>query len=62
MNSGKIWNFRESDSVETDSIDLKAYKPLGKFYEDADNISKLFGIKLHPALRPPQALVAHGHK
>ncbi len=34
-------------------MDLKAFKPQGKFYEDADTICKLFNIKTHPALRAP---------
>jgi len=53
----KIWNFRESEAVETDSIDLKAFKASGKFYDDADTLSKLFGIKVHPGLKAP---ASHG--
>ena len=48
----KIWTFRECEAVETEAIDIKGFKPQGKFYEDADTICKLFGIKPHPGLRP----------
>lgn len=48
----KIWTFKESESAETDSIDLKTFKPTGKFYEDIDILCKMFGIKVHPAFKP----------
>ena len=51
----KIWTFSENDQAETvDSPELKAFKPTGKFYEDIENVSKIMGIKVHPALKPPQ--------
>ena len=49
----KIWTFRECEAVETDAIDLKAFKPVGKFYEDAEALCKTFNIKVHPSLRNP---------
>ena len=49
----KIWNFRESEAVETDNIDVKGFKPVGKFYEDAEALCKIYNIKIHPALRAP---------
>ena len=33
-------------------IDLKTFKPVGKFYEDVETLSKMFNVKVHPALKP----------
>lgn len=48
----KIWTFKESEQAETDTPEVKGFKPLGKFYEDIENITKIMGIKIHPALKP----------
>lgn len=48
----KIWTFKESESVETDAIDLKTFKPTGKFYDDVETLCKMFGSRVHPALKP----------
>ena len=56
----KIWTFRECEAVETDGIDLKAFKPAGKFYEDAEALCKTFNIKVHPSLRNPHQGQAEG--
>jgi hypothetical protein len=29
-----IWNFQENESVETDKVELKTFKPTGKFFAD----------------------------
>lgn len=31
---------------------MKAYKAVGKFYEDVETLSRMFNIKVHPALKP----------
>lgn len=49
----KIWAFKDNESADTDSIDLKQYKGTGKFYDDVDTLCRLFSIKVHPALKPP---------
>ena len=48
----KIWTYKESDQVETEIPEVKAFKPTGKFYEDIENLCKLMTIKVHPALKP----------
>lgn len=48
----KIWTFKDSEHAETDNVDLKAFKPSGKFYEDVESLCKLFNTKVHPALKP----------
>lgn len=48
-----MWTFKENEAVETDAIDVKAFKPVGKFYEDVDTLCKTFHVKAHPALRNP---------
>ena len=48
----KIWQFKDNEAVETDSVDLKTFKPVGKFYEDVETLAKIFNIKVHPALKP----------
>ncbi len=49
----KIWTFKDNDSVETEGIDLKTFKPVGKFFDDVETLCKMFNIKQHPALKPP---------
>lgn len=46
-----IWSFQANESVETEKIDLKPFKPLGRFFDDIQTITRLFNIKIHPALR-----------
>ena len=46
-----IWNFQENEAIDTEKIDLKTYKPTGKFFIDVQFIVKLFGIHMHPCLR-----------
>jgi hypothetical protein len=38
--------------VETEGVDLKAFKPIGRFYEDIDTLTKMLNLKVHPALKP----------
>ena len=47
-----IWTFAESNGKNTDEVNLTAFKPTGKFYDDAAAVCKLLGVKVHPALRP----------
>jgi hypothetical protein len=49
----KIWAFKDNESVETETIDMKQYKGTGKFYDDVETLCRMFGIKVHPALKPP---------
>lgn len=46
-----IWTYSENQSIDTDKVDLKPFKPTGKFFDDVNTLIKLFGIKTHPALR-----------
>lgn len=46
-----IWNFKDNELVETEKVDLKTFKPTGRFFEDVLTLTKTFNIKLHPALR-----------
>lgn len=48
----KIWTYKDNEAVETDAIDLKTFKPVGKFYDDIETITRMLNIKVHPALRP----------
>lgn len=48
----KIWTFKDNEITETEGIDLKTYKPCGKFYEDVETLCRMFNIKVHPALKP----------
>ena len=29
-----IWTFEENESLETDKVDMKPFKPTGKFFDD----------------------------
>ena len=46
-----IWTYELNQAIETDKVDLKPFKPTGKFFEDIQTLVRLFGIKTHPALR-----------
>lgn len=46
-----IWTFEENQSVETEKVDMKPFKPTGKFFEDVQTLVRMFNIKTHPALR-----------
>jgi hypothetical protein len=46
-----IWSFGTNESVETDKIDLKPFKPTGRFFEDVQTLTKIFNIRVHPALK-----------
>jgi hypothetical protein len=49
----KIWQFKDNEAAETDAIDMKPYKGTGKFFDDVETLSRMFNIKVHPALKPP---------
>jgi hypothetical protein len=46
-----IWTFEENQAIETEKIDLKPFKPTGRFFEDVQTLVRMFGMKTHPALR-----------
>ena len=46
-----IWNFQENEAIETDKVEMKSYKPSGKFFVDSQFLIKLFGVQTHPAIR-----------
>ena len=46
-----IWTFEENQQIETEKVDLKPFKPTGRFFDDIQTLIGLFKIKLHPALR-----------
>ena len=46
-----IWTFEENQTIETDKVDLKPFKPSGKFFDDVQTLVRMFGINTHPALR-----------
>ena len=46
-----IWNFQENEAVETDKVELKTFKPTGKFFTDVQFLVKLFNVHMHPCLR-----------
>ena len=39
--------------VDTDTIDMKPFKPTGKLYDDIATICKMWQTKVHPALKNP---------
>ena len=49
----RIWQFKENEAVDTSEVDLKQFKPVGKFYEDVEVLAYMMQIKVHPALKPP---------
>lgn len=52
--TANIWTFAENEQVDVMAIDInKTFKPTGKFYDDVETLNKLFGIRVHPALKRP---------
>lgn len=46
-----IWTFEENQAAETEKVDMKPFKPTGRFFEDVQVLVRMFNIKTHPALR-----------
>ena len=46
-----IWTFEENEALETDKVDMKPFKPTGKFFEDVQTLVRMFGMKTHPGLK-----------
>ena len=46
-----IWTYEYNQAIETDKVDLKPFKPTGRFFDDVQTLVRLFGIKTHPAIR-----------
>lgn len=46
-----IWNFQDNEAIETEKVEMKTYKPTGKFFVDSQFLVKLFGIQTHPAIK-----------
>ena len=46
-----IWTFEENQAAEPEKVDMKPFKPTGRFFEDVQSLVRMFGIKTHPALR-----------
>ena len=36
-----IWNFKDNEAIETEKIDLKPFKPTGKFFDDVQAFPQL---------------------
>lgn len=58
----KIWNFKENEAVECDGIDMKTYKPTGKFYDDVEVLCRMFNLRVHPAMKPVVNLRPDGER
>jgi len=48
-----IWRYDECAAVNTDSVNMKEYKPQNQFYYDSALLIKLYGIKQHPMFKEP---------
>ena len=46
-----IWTFEENEALETEKVDMKPFKPTGKFFEDVQTLTRMFGMKTHPGLK-----------
>lgn len=48
-----IWTYDECAAVNTDSVNMKEYKPQGQFYADCSMLCAIYGVKAHPIFREP---------
>jgi len=46
-----IWNYTDNSTVETDKVELKQFKPVGKFFADTQTLIGMFKIVTHPSIR-----------
>lgn len=46
-----IWNFGENEAVDNEKVDLKPFKPTGKFFADSQVLMGIFKCVTHPAIR-----------
>ena len=46
-----IWTFESNQAIETDKVEMKPFKPTGKFFEDTQTLVRMFGIKTHPGIK-----------
>jgi len=46
-----IWTYEDNQAVKTELVDMKPFKPTGKFFEDVQTLVRMFAIRTHPALR-----------
>ena len=46
-----IWTFEENQAAEIDRVDMKHFKPTGRFFDDIQTLVRMFNCKTHPALR-----------
>ena len=46
-----IWTFEENQAIETDKVDMKPFKPTGRFFEDVQTLVRMFGMKTHPGVK-----------
>lgn len=46
----RIWNFSSNEAVETEKVEMKQFKPTGRFFDDIQTLAKMFNIRVHPSL------------
>ena len=46
-----VWEFKPNDETDLEKVDLKLFKPVGKFFEDVATLSEMFNVRIHPAIR-----------
>jgi hypothetical protein len=46
-----IWTFEANQAVDCDKVELKTFKPTGRFFDDTQFLTKLFNVRTHPGIR-----------
>ena len=46
-----IWTYEENQAIKTEAVDMKPFKPTGKFFDDVQTLVRMFNTKTHPGLR-----------
>jgi len=46
-----IWSYEHNQAIETDKVEMKTFKPQGRFFEDSQTLVKMFGVITHPSIK-----------
>jgi hypothetical protein len=46
-----IWTYDHNQEIETEKVEMKTFKPVGRFFEDSQTLVKMFGVLTHPSIK-----------
>ena len=46
-----IWSYEHNQAIETEKVEMKTFKLVGRFFEDSQTLVRMFGVITHPSIR-----------